>query len=263
MQPPAIRYAVAQTVGGRVALLFVETPHGVASHEAREIVRGLRRLRPINDAEVLVAGQTAYDIDSTQTIMKYTPAAVGFVMLMTYLVLFLLLGSVVLPFKAVLMNLLSISASFGALVWIFQEGHLSSLLNFTAAPIEPSLPMLLFCAVFGLSMDYEVLLLSRMQEEYARSGDNTRAVAEGLERSGRLITSAAAIMVAVFLAFALAEVVTLKAMGIGMAVAVALDATLVRVLIVPATMRLFGDLNWWAPAPLQRLHRRLGLGGEH
>src|SRR5262249_24759510 len=145
------------------------------------------------------------------------------------------------------MNLLSIAASFGALVWIFQDGHLASVLGFEAAPIEPTLPVLLFCSLFGLSMDYEVLLLTRMQEEFSKTGDNTHAVAEGLEKSGRLITSAAAIMVAVFAAFALAQVVVVKAMGLGMAIAVALDATLVRMLIVPATMRLFGALNWWAP----------------
>src|SRR5262249_17854176 len=152
-------------------------------------------------------------------------------------------------------------ASFGALVWIFQEGHLAGVLGFEPAPIEPTLPVLLFCALFGLSMDYEVLLLSRMHEEYLTTRDNTHAVAEGLERSGRLITGAAAIMVAVFAAFALARVVLIKAMGLGMAIAVLLDATLVRVLIVPATMRLFGDLNWWAPRPLQRLCERLGIHG--
>ena len=157
------------------------------------------------------------------------------------------------------MNFLSIAGSFGALVWIFQDGHLAGLLGFEPAPIEPTLPVLLFCALFGLSMDYEVLLLSRMQEEYRRTGDNTHAVAEGLERSGRLITSAAAIMVSVFTAFALARVVLIKAMGLGMAIAVALDATLVRVLIVPSTMRLLGELNWWAPRPLRKLCERLGL----
>jgi putative drug exporter of the RND superfamily len=189
-----------------------------------------------------------------------TPVAVAYIMLATYVVLFLLLGSVVLPLKAVIMNLLSISASFGAMVWIFQQGNLSAQLNFTASPIDPTLPVIMFCIVFGLSMDYEVLLLSRMQEEYARTGDNTRAVAEGLERSGRLITGAAAIMVAVFGAFGLAEVVIIKAIGLGMALAVAIDATLVRALVVPATMRLLGDLNWWAPRPLARAYRRLGLG---
>jgi RND superfamily putative drug exporter len=151
------------------------------------------------------------------------------------------------------MNFLSIGASFGALVWIFQDGHLRSVLRFEPAPIDPTLPVLLFCTVFGMSMDYEVLMLTRMHEEYERTGDNTRAVAEGLERTGRLITSAAAIMVSVFAAFALATVVAVKAMGVALAIAVALDATLVRVLVVPATMRLLGDLNWWCPAALKRL----------
>jgi RND superfamily putative drug exporter len=158
------------------------------------------------------------------------------------------------------MNLLSISASFGALVWIFQQGHFSSLLGFTAAPIDPSLPVIMFCIVFGLSMDYEVLLLSRIQEEYQVSHDNRAAVARGLERSGRLITGAAGIMAVVFSAFALADVVIIKAIGLGLTVAILIDATVVRALIVPATMRLLGDLNWWAPRPLLRLQRRLNPG---
>ncbi|RKH87488.1 MMPL family transporter, partial [Corallococcus praedator] len=194
-----------------------------------------------------VGGQTASDVDATAFVKQHTPAAVGFVMGMTCVVLFVLLRSVVLPLKALLMNLLSLAGSFGALVWIFQEGHLHRLLRFEPGPIEPSLPILLFCALFGLSMDYEVLLLSRIREEWLRTGDNTHAVAEGLEQTGGLITSAAAIMVAVFAAFSLASVVVVKAMGLGMAIAVALDATLVRVLIVPSMMRLMGDLNWWGP----------------
>jgi RND superfamily putative drug exporter len=210
-------------------------------------------MRRVGDGEALVTGWTANDVDSIDYILKHTPRALTFVVIATYIVLFLLLASVLLPLKAVIMNLLSITGSFGALVWIFQQGHLSSVLRFTPAPVEPSLPVILFCAVFGLSMDYEVLLLTRMQEEYLQTGDNTKSVAEGLEKSGRLITSAAAIMVAVFAAFSLAEVVFVKAMGVGMALAVALDATLVRVLIVPSTMRLFGDLNWWAPAWVQRV----------
>jgi len=153
----------------------------------------------------------------------------------------------------VVMNALSMAASFGAMVWIFQEGHLRWLLDFQPGPLEPALPVLLFCTLFGLSMDYEVLMLSRMREEWDRSHDNRRAVAEGLEHTGSLITSAAAIMVAVFAAFALARILVVKAMGVGMALAVALDATLVRVLIVPATMRLFGKANWWAPRALKSL----------
>jgi len=144
-------------------------------------------------------------------------------------------------------------------VWIFQDGHFAAQLGFTPGSIDPTLPVIMFCTVFGLSMDYEVLLLSRMQEEYLRTHDNTAAVALGLEKSGRLITGAAAIMVGVFAAFALADIVLIKAIGLGMALAVAIDATLVRALVVPATMRLLGDLNWWAPGPLARLQRRVGI----
>jgi putative drug exporter of the RND superfamily len=168
----------------------------------------------------------------------------------------LLLGSVVLPIKAVVMNCLSVAGSFGALVWVFQEGHLGIA---EPRPVDHVLPVLLFCVLFGISMDYEVLMLSRIKEAYERTGDNTFAVAEGLEKTAGLITSAAAIMVVVFGAFALARVVLIRAVGFGMALAVALDATLVRILLVPATMRLFGRSNWWAPRPLHRLRVVLGL----
>jgi RND superfamily putative drug exporter len=243
----------------RVVIFSVVTRGDSHTPVARSVVRAIRATRPPFPCEFLVSGPTALDIDTTAYVLSKTPAAITWVMVMTAIVLFVLLGSVVLPIKAVLMNLLSLSASFGALVWIFEDGHLSSVLRFEPQPVEPVLPVVLFCSVFGLSMDYEVLMLTRMQEEYLRTKDNTRAVAEGLERSGRLVTSAAAIMVAVFSAFALADVVILKAVGVGMALAVALDATIVRVLIVPATMRLFGDLNWWAPAPLAKLYRALKL----
>jgi RND superfamily putative drug exporter len=167
---------------------------------------------------------------------------------------------VVLPLKAVLTNLFSISASFGALVWIFQEGHLSHQLGFTAQSIDPSIPVILFSIVFGMSMDYEVLLISRIQEEYRRTGDNQTGVALGLEKSGRLITGAAAIMVAVFVAFGLSDFVIIKAIGIGLAIAVAVDATIVRILIVPSVMRILGRANWWAPRPLAWFHHRIGAG---
>jgi RND superfamily putative drug exporter len=259
--PAPIAFFVRQNVKDGLVLLTALTASAPESAEARALVAAVRADRRVGDGELLVTGQTANDVDSTEFILDRAPAAVAFVVAATLVILFLLLGSVLLPLKAVLMNFLSIAGSFGALVWIFQEGHLAGLLGFEPAPIEPTLPLLLFCALFGLSMDYEVLLLSRMHEEYAATGDNTHAVAEGLERSGRLITSAAAIMVTVFAAFALARVVLIKAMGLGMAIAVALDATLVRVLIVPSTMRLLGDLNWWAPRPLKKLCERLGLHG--
>jgi RND superfamily putative drug exporter len=146
------------------------------------------------------------------------------------------------------------------MVWIFQQGHLSNLLNFTAQSIDPSVPVILFALVFGLSMDYEVLLIARIQERWRATGDNTRAVAEGLERSGRLITGAAAIMIAVFLAFGLADVVLIKSIGIGIAIAIAVDATLVRALMVPAIMRLLGPLNWWAPRWLATVGRCARIG---
>jgi RND superfamily putative drug exporter len=247
-------------VGAHIVLLNVVSNQPASSDGARAILRAIRAESIGDGGQLLVTGDTAFDVDVINYIIDTTPLAVGFVVLVTYLVLFLLTGSLVLPLKAVVLNLLSIAASFGALVWIFQDGHLSQQLGFTAQSIDPSVPVILFAIVFGMSMDYEVLLISRIQEEYLRTGDNRHAIAEGLERSGRLITGAAAIMVAVFLAFGLAEVVLIKSIGIGLAIAVTLDATVVRVLIVPAVMRLLGDFNWWAPSPLRTLHRRVGFG---
>ena len=258
--PAAARQLMAATVGKHVVLIQATTNAAPTSDTSRAIVNAIRAGGGVDGGQVLVGGQTAIDLDVIRFITDRTPVAVAFVVIVTYFVLFLLTGSVVLPLKAVLLNFLSIGASFGALVWIFQEGHLSSLLGFTPQSIDPSIPVILFSIVFGLSMDYEVLLVSRIHEEYVRTGDNTAAVAAGLERSGRLITGAAAIMVTVFLAFGLAEVVIIKAIGIGLAIAVALDATIVRALVVPAVMRLLGDINWWAPHPLRRLHAKAGLG---
>jgi uncharacterized membrane protein YdfJ with MMPL/SSD domain len=254
--PPEFGLALKGTVTGRLAVLNVLSTAEAASPEARALVQAIRANRQVGDGEISVGGQLAHDVDATDFVRLHTPRAVACVVVVTVVVLFLLLGSVILPLKAVLMNLLSIAGSFGALVWIFQEGHLAGLLHFRPAPIEPALPILLFCTVFGLSMDYEVLMLSRMHEEWLRTKDNTQAVAEGLEKTAGLITSAAAIMVAVFIAFSFADIVLVKAMGVAMAIAVTLDATLVRVLIVPATMRLLGHLNWWAPAPVARAFTR-------
>jgi RND superfamily putative drug exporter len=257
--PPDARLALDQSVGRDVVLMTAVSNQPASSDAARTILKSLRAERPGDGGEILVTGQTAFDVDIIDFIVGRTPIAVGFVVLVTYLVLFLLTGSVVLPLKAVVLNLLSISASFGALVWIFQDGHLATELAFTPQSIDPSVPVILFAIVFGMSMDYEVLLVSRIHEEFAHTGDNTFAVAAGLERSGRLITGAAAIMLAVFLAFGLAEVVLIKAIGLGLAIAIALDATIVRALVVPAVMRVLGPLNWWAPRPLRLLHRRAGL----
>jgi RND superfamily putative drug exporter len=257
--PQQLQALIQGTVGEHIVVLDVVTQQSIYSDESRQLVRAIRALPPPPDAAKAVTGFTAIDLDTVEFIASHTPAALAYIVAATMLVLFLLLGSVILPLKAVVMNLLSISASFGAIVWIFQDGHFAAQLGFTPGAIDPTLPVIMFCTVFGLSMDYEVLLLSRIQEEYLRTRDNTQAVAMGLEKSGRLITGAAAIMVGVFTAFALADIVLIKAIGLGMALAVAIDATLVRALVVPATMRLLGDLNWWAPATLARLQRRIGL----
>jgi RND superfamily putative drug exporter len=259
MRPPGVDQVLRQTVGGRLALLVVATALKPSSAEARALVQEIRTSHPAIGGEVLVTGQTAFDLDIIDLVTRHSPRTVGLVMLATYVVLFLLLGSVLLPLKAVIMNLLSISASYGALVWIFQQGHLSGWLDFTPGPIQTATPLIMFCFVFGLSMDYEVLLLSRVREEYERHGDTTRAVADALESTGRLITGAAAIMAAVFFGFATAGSVIIQAVGVGIGLAVVIDATIVRALLVPATMRLMGRWNWWAPGPLASLHRRLGL----
>jgi RND superfamily putative drug exporter len=254
---PNVLSVSAPRYTGRIAALSVVTSRPASTDDARDLVKAIRGLFDPIDGELLVTGTTAFDVDTVDFIISRSVRAVPFVVLMTYIALFFLLGSVLLPLKAVVMNLLSITASFGALVFVFEQGHFADLLNFTPQSVDPAVPVILFCIVFGLSMDYEVLLLSRIQEEYERTGDNTLAVAEGLERIGRLITAAALIMVAVFTGFALADIVIIKSIGVGMAIAVALDATIVRALIVPATMRLLGRANWWAPAFMLRIQRRL------
>jgi RND superfamily putative drug exporter len=251
---PLVAMAKKLVAGDRDLLLYAVTDTTPESEDARAIVRWLRARRTVGDGTLAVGGATATDVDITTYMRERMPRAVGFVVTASVVVLFFLLGSVLLPLKAMAMNAVSIAGSFGALVWVFQDGHL---LVHEGRPIEPTLPPLLFCILFGLSMDYEVLMLSRIKESWDASGDNTHAVAEGLEKTAGLITSAAAIMVAVFGAFALAQVVVIKSVGFGMALAVGLDATLVRVLLVPATMRLLGHANWWAPKPLLELRRKL------
>ncbi len=257
--PPALQQALLLGSGPHLVVLDIVTNKQYTSDEARAIVKAVRA-EQVPDGQVMATGGTAYDLDIVNFILQRTPVAVASVILVTYVVLFFLTGSVVLPLKAVITNLFSISASFGAMVWVFQQGHLSGLLGFTPQSIDPSIPVILFSIVFGMSMDYEVLLVSRIQEEYQRTGDNQAGVALGLEKSGRLITGAAAIMVAVFIAFGLADVVIIKAIGIGLAIAIAVDATIVRVLIVPSVMRLLGRANWWAPRPLVLFHRWVGAG---
>ena len=201
-----------------------------------------------DNAQVLVGGFAAYNQDTLETIEENLPKALAFIIIMTIILIYFQVRSIVIPIKAVAMNILSVSASFGMMVWVFQWGNGAELLNFTPQPIDAGNPVILFCIVFGLSMDYEVLMLSRIHEEWERTGDNTLAVAKGLERTGRLITGAAAIMVVVFSSFGLSSVIILKQIGFGLALAILIDATIVRALVVPATMRLMGKWNWWSPS---------------
>jgi trehalose monomycolate/heme transporter len=230
------------------------------SPEARDLVADIRALQEPAGTDVLVGGRAAELRDLLASLSSILPWMGLLVVGVTLVLLFLAFGSVVLPVKAVVMNVLSLSASFGALVWIFQDGHLSDLLGFTSTGfIEATQPILMLALAFGLSMDYEVFLLSRVREQWDRTGDNTLAVATGLQRTGRIITSAALLLVVVIGAFSTSGIVFIKMIGVGMILAILVDATVVRALLVPASMRLLGRWNWWAPGPLARWWDRFGL----
>jgi RND superfamily putative drug exporter len=251
---PYLQALLKSTVAGHTLLIEVISKYGMVDARSLALVQTIRNTDPGHGISVLVDGGSAANIDYVSSLYTDFPAAVLVVALTTYILLLLLFRSVFLPLKAILMNTLSISASYGALVVIFQNGFLHQLLNFMPLGfVEASSPILLFCALFGLSMDYEVFLLSRVQESFWQTGDNKQAVALGMQRSGGIITSAAVIVVVVSSCFATADMILVKALGLGMALAVILDATLVRGLLVPATMRLLGDWNWWLPfAGVQR-----------
>jgi uncharacterized membrane protein YdfJ with MMPL/SSD domain len=258
-RPPGLDALLDRYVRGSTVRLDAISPTPPAKPAATDLVPLIREIDPgVGTSQVGGSAATAYDFLVSQG--ERAPWAVGLTLVASGLILFLLFGSLIIPVKAVIMTLLSISASFGALVWIFQDGNLSNVLAFE--PLGYTIagnPIIMFSVIFGLSMDYEVLLLSRIQEAYRRTGDNTASVAEGLSRTAGVITGAALIMITVFSAFALAEVITIKSIGVGMAIAVAVDATIIRVLLVPATMRLMGRWNWWAPGILGRLVDRLGF----
>jgi RND superfamily putative drug exporter len=221
--------------------------------ETRQLVTDIRALIP-QDGQLHVNGGASEITDIVNALYGKFPYIVGAVLIVTYLSLMLLFRSVILPLKAVVLNVLSILASYGALVFVFQQGHFSGILNFEAmGVIEATLPILLFAIIFGLSMDYEIFLLSRVAEAYDRTGDNVGSVAEGLQRSGLIITGAASILIIVAASFVLADVVVVKAIGLGLAIAVFVDVTLVRALVAPAIMRIAGPWNWWLPDWLDRI----------
>jgi len=245
---PYLSALVNASVAGNTLEISVISKYGMLDQRSQALVQAIRNTHPGGGITVFVDGGTAGGIDYVNSLYTDFPKAVLIVALTTYIVLLLLFRSLVLPLKALLMNALSILASYGALVVIFQNGFLHQVLGFTPPGfVEASSPILLFFALFGLSMDYEVFLLSRVQEAFWQTDDNTRAVALGLQRSGGIITSAALIVIVVSASFTTADVILVKALGLGMALAVLLDATFVRALLVPATMRLLGNLNWWLP----------------
>jgi len=245
-------YHLENTVGDGVVMIVVGIDGEQTSEESREVVNAIRALEGKEEqfggvSTVYVAGMAAYNQDVLDAVIESMPLAMAFILISSYILIFLQVRSVILPLKALVMNVLSVAASFGVLVWIFQQGNGAELLNFTPQPIDPTTPVMIFAILFGLSMDYEVLMLSRIHEEWERVGDNTKAVAVGLQKSGRIITSAALVMVTVFSAFGLSSVSLMKQFGLMLALGVAVDATIVRALVVPSTMRLMGSLNWWAP----------------
>jgi putative drug exporter of the RND superfamily len=250
---------------GTRTLLSVVTRHGAQSEASDAFVQRLREELP----RVLPPGVTAdvggspgLNVDINTEMQSRIPPVVTLVLVLSFVLLLLFFRSLLLPLKAILMNAASVLAAYGLLVFVFQDGHFEGLLGFESpGHIESFIPLFLFCILFGLSMDYEVFLLARIREEYLRTGDNTEAVGWGLEHTGRIITSAAAVMVTVFGAFAFASLIPIKTMGFGLAVAVLLDATLIRVVLVPAAMRLMGKWNWWLPGWLDRILPKVSVEG--
>ncbi|HEX4363967.1 MAG TPA: MMPL family transporter [Solirubrobacteraceae bacterium] len=246
-------------VGGRTWLVDVVPQEPALNRRSLQLVRTVRAAPA--PGPVRVAGESARLVDQRNGLSQRLPYALAVLAITTLLILFLMTGSVVLPFKALLMNVLGLSAAFGLLVLVFQDGRLEGLLGYTSqGALEITQPLVLLAIAFGLSTDYGVFLLARIKEARDGGASNEEAVALGLQRTGRIVTAAALLLVVALGAFATSQIVVIKELGVGTAMAVAIDATIVRALLVPALMKLLGDLNWWAPAPLARLHARLGLG---
>jgi RND superfamily putative drug exporter len=257
--PTLARFDPGRSASGDATWFNVVPSAEPVSADAERMVREIRDLdAPF--AETLVGGTSAGLVDSKSAIFDRVPYAAAMIVVATFVLLFMMFGSLLVPLKAIVLNALSLTATFGLMVWVFQEGNGADLLGFTATGLtDISMPILMFCVAFGLSMDYEVFLLSRIKEEYDRTGDNDLAVAVGLEKTGRLVTAAALLLSITFFAFATSGVTFIKLFGLGLAVAVLVDAFIVRSTLVPALMKLAGDRNWWAPGPLRRLHDRFGI----
>lgn len=250
VEPELVR-ATAPFLTSDAALINLTANPGLSPGERRDLVEDLRTAMPSltsGELTVRIGGDAGVDLDLMNHVEERAPLVIGFVIGLTWLTLLVQFRSLFLPLKAILLNLFSLSASFGALVWIFQEGHLSNVLGFEPAGYTVVLiPILMFCFLFGLSMDFEVIMLSRIQEAWEETGDNTRAIDLGLRRSAGIVTSSAAVMLIVFSAFATSELQLIKSLGVGLGLAVFIDATIIRLLLLPATMQVMGRWNWWLP----------------
>jgi len=253
-------------VSGNKAFLTVQSTAPLFTEASNDQLRSLHDVSGPGGRAVLFGGAAQYTHDSVASIIDRLPLVLGVIAVITFAVLFLVTGSIVLPIKALVLNVLSLTATFGALVWVFQDGHLGGLGTTATGTLVANVPVLMFCVAFGLSMDYEVFVMSRIREYWLASGrsraDNDECVARGIARTGRVVTAAALLMSISFAALLTADVSFMKMFGVGLTIAVLVDATIVRTLLLPALMHLLGRANWWAPAPLVRLHERLAFREE-
>ena len=233
-----------------------------ASGAAQNLVRQVRAVSAPAGTKVFVGGATATLIDAKQAISSHLLPAGALIVVTTFILLFLFTGSILQPIRALLGNALTLGATLGAMVWIFQDGHFASFLGFTPRPTDTAMPVLLFCIAFGLSMDYELFVISRIKELHDAGVPNPDAVTGGLARTGRIVSTLAALLAVGFFAFGTSHVSFIQLFGLGTGLAILIDATLVRGILVPAFMRAFGDRSWYAPAPLRRIHNRIGVS-EH
>jgi trehalose monomycolate/heme transporter len=259
-QNPQARQAAEFYAKGNSTALTVIYAGDPFGNDTQKLVRDIRSLSLPAGMSVQVGGVTAELIDFLGSLSTTVPLALGLVVAVIFVLLFLMLGSIVIPVKAVILNIVSLSVSFGALVLIFQDGNFANFLRFTpVGGVDATQPILIFAIAFGLSMDYEVFLLSRIKEQYDRTGDMTASVAYGVQKTGGIITSAALLLFVVIASFATGEISFIKQIGVGLGLAILVDATVVRMFLVPATMRLMGKYNWWSPAPLTALYRKAGF----
>ncbi|HXQ88400.1 MAG TPA: MMPL family transporter, partial [Solirubrobacterales bacterium] len=252
--------APPQRLEGGVAALQVTSTDPFVSEASQTTVKEIRDLRAPPGTTVLVGGATADFVDFQSSLAQHLPIALAIVIAATLIILFLMTGSVILPIKSLIMNFLNLSAVFGLLVVIFQDGRLEGFLDYSSpGAIEQTMPILLFAVAFGLSTDYAVFLLSRIKEARDNGASDSESVAIGLERTGRIVTAAALLFAVAMGAFATSQIIFIKENGVGTALAVLIDASIIRALLVPSLMELLGKWNWWAPAPLRRLHERWGI----